>query len=741
MFTRDRYRQEVALATGVFVAITILFALVPSLYGKSPLPTQNSRLDHLFGQRETPQDRSARPKSEALPRPISYRLTDSNEPVAGHSSRRQANTEIKKQRQETPQAKSIPPRRDRSLIPDQRIPLPGSYRLTAPKVSESDWIGFSPNKSPRRAVEKRDSMIRQVSAIENEDRNSLYLQTGSRFRRTAGKDRMLSPVLDSGEASRTKWNSKTLVPGNAETSPADVQELPTQFQRNRVEVRATPSLPRVQIQEENGLITLVAKDALLPEVLSLLADQYGLNFVFSSDLQDRVTVSLRGVSLESALTSVLAVAGHAWTQSNGIIHITDLAQQDTLRVAPEFTGKEIRVFHLDYVSAESISQALQGMLSPIGSSYTIASDSKNNLKTTESIVVEDLPGSLRRIEQYVAQVDIAPRQVMIEVHVLEIDHSLTDTRGVNFEDIFNIASSNFRVGVLGSPPSGDGTVFAELSTGSFNAVIQALQSRVHAKTLASPKVLALNGQEARIQVGQQLGFRVVTTTQTSTLEEVRFLNVGVVLAVTPRISRDGRIMLQIKPEVSSGRINPDTGLPEEETSEVETNVMLSHGKGMIIGGLIQETNVDTESKIPGVGNHKLIGGLFRQKKLEKSRKEYVFVLMPRVIDPYQDDISVPLDQESLNARDRLDVARGATRMMNQCLDCNPQPLERVQRHEERFRSQQWQNSYDSNDAGYGRFDGRTARREPSSRPAANRVPLQDRRPPVVQPQSRSGFRR
>ncbi len=84
-----------------------------------------------------------------------------------------------------------------------------------------------------------------------------------------------------------------------------------------------------------------------------------------------------------------------------------------------------------------------------------------------------------------------------------------------------------------------------------------LETTTDSKTLASPRVQVINGQNARIQVGQQLGFTVATVTQTSTIQDVQFLETGVVLSVTPTISRDGRILMEVKPEVSDGEINPD----------------------------------------------------------------------------------------------------------------------------------------------------------------------------------------
>ena len=150
-------------------------------------------------------------------------------------------------------------------------------------------------------------------------------------------------------------------------------------------------------------------------------------------------------------------------------------------------------------------------------------------------------------------------------------------------------------------------------------MIELLQTTTDAKTLGSPKLLVLNEQEARLQVGEHLGFKVTTTTETSTIESVQFLDVGVVLRIMPRITRDGRVLLHVKPEVSKGAVNPETGLPERQTTELETDVMLNDGQGMIIGGLIKENDSVTQSKVPYLGNVKGVGWLFRRSEVTKER--------------------------------------------------------------------------------------------------------------------------
>lgn len=435
---------------------------------------------------------------------------------------------------------------------------------------------------------------------------------------------------------------------------------------------------QLEITGRADRISILARDAPLTDVLGLLSERYGLNFVHGS-IGDRVSISLRDIPLEDALGAVLGVAGYAWTTQRGIILVSSISDNPNQTVAPEMSGRIVRVFPLDYVSAEEINSVITGMLSPVGQSYVLTSDPQDNRKTTDQIVVEDLPGSVARIAAYLAQVDVPPRQVIIEARVLEVKLRENERHGVNFSYLKQVSGHRLTIGTTGSAlGSSEGAFFAQLDGADLTGLVNALQNQVNAKTLASPRIQVINGQQARLQVGQQLGFRVLTTTQTSTLEEVRFLDVGVVLTITPRIARDGRIMLSVKPEVSTGQINPDTGLPEEETSEVETNVMLADGKGMVIGGLIQEKTNNTRSQVPKLGNIPVVGKMFRNRDDEIGRSEIIFVLIPRVVSPYQDETGVDLNVAQMNCRDQMDVMRTETRLMDQCLNPVARPYDRQQ---------------------------------------------------------------
>jgi hypothetical protein len=271
-----------------------------------------------------------------------------------------------------------------------------------------------------------------------------------------------------------------------------------------------------------------------------------------------------------------------------------------------------------------------------------ASSHANNRLTQERVVVEDLPESLARITAYIAQVDRPPRQVLIEAHILQVTLDDTTRCGVNLSQLLTIANAK-GVAIPAKTLTLKTTGFADASAKQaflatldgtdLGGVIEALQTTTDAKTLGSPKLLVLNEQEARLQVGEHLGFKVSTTTDTSTIQNVQFLDVGVVLRLTPRITRDGCVLLHVRPEVSKGAVNPETGLPESQTAELETDVMLNDGQGMVIGGLIKENDTINQSKVPWLGNVRGIGWLFRHTEATKERVEIIVALVPR-IRPY-----------------------------------------------------------------------------------------------------------
>ncbi|MCA9247002.1 MAG: hypothetical protein KDA42_07805, partial [Planctomycetales bacterium] len=431
-----------------------------------------------------------------------------------------------------------------------------------------------------------------------------------------------------------------------------------------VPLRADVVAEDITIHDDAGLISLAARDASMKDVLALIARTKGLNLVYATNVDDRLTLTLDRVTMEDALDSILSVSGYTWNWNKNIIHVSKVDAGTPL--PPEIQGRQVRVFELDYASAIDVDQVIKGMLSPIGKSFVSQSSPTDNRRTKEIVVVEDLPAYLVRIEQYIVQVDQPPRQVLIQVHILEVDLEDECRHGVNFEQLAQIANTDLSIRTRGlANPIAPQAFFLQLSGGDLSGIVEALKSTTDAKTLASPRITAVNGQESRIQIGQQLGFRVTTATETTSLESVEFIDVGVVVRVTPHITRDGNVLMRIKPEVSTGQVNPDTGLPEEETTEVETDVFLADGQGVIIGGLIQEKDTNVQSKVPFLGDIKYAGALFQRRTVAKERSEVVVALIPHVFP------LTPCEQQRME----FDGMRASQPLLHGALCRHPRPYE------------------------------------------------------------------
>jgi type II secretory pathway component GspD/PulD (secretin) len=386
----------------------------------------------------------------------------------------------------------------------------------------------------------------------------------------------------------------------------------------------------IEFSEKDGLITLLVRDQPLSKVLQLLAEQEQLNIVASNDIDAMISITVHKVPIEEALTAILEVANYTWVKRNNIILVTSLAGAANL--PPDTQGRQIQVFELDFASADIIARAIENFLSPIGKASVSTITAGDSRLAREIVVVEDLPASLARIASYIHQIDQPPRQVLLEAHIFQVNLKDVNEHGVNFDALMRAAGTNFTIKSAGLASSNASPAFlATLEGGDLGTVIECLQATTDTKTLGSPKLLVLNGQEATFHAGESIGYQgSQTTTETSTFQNVQFLEVGVILSITPQITRDNRVLLHIEPEVSTGQINATTQVPDKSTTELQTDVMLNDGQGMIIGGLIKENDSMVQSKIPWLGNVRGLGWFLRREELTKERAEIIIAVLPRI---------------------------------------------------------------------------------------------------------------
>jgi type IV pilus assembly protein PilQ len=385
---------------------------------------------------------------------------------------------------------------------------------------------------------------------------------------------------------------------------------------------------RVQLQSSLDQVTLVTRDAPLSTVLSMIAQQQGLNIVTGEEVSQRVNVTLTNVHLNDALDAILAVHGYTWARQNNIVTISSMGTDR--KTAPSVQGRMVRVFTLNYILASDVDKVVKGLMSPLGQSFSNTTSIKEQRNAHEQIIIEDLPPYLDRIAEYIAQVDTMPRQVVVEANILQVTLKDNNRHGVNFSQLAQRNSANITIGTMGLASGTPPATIMRLEGSDLTGLIDLLKSTSDTKTLASPKVAVVNGQKARISVGGEIGYLLTTATATSTLQSVAFLNFGVVLEVTPIITEDGQVLMTVAPQVSTGRINPTSKLPDKESTEVSTTALLADGQAIVIGGLIKETSNNSQNKIPFFGDLWVVGKLFQSRDVLKERNEIIITLLPRI---------------------------------------------------------------------------------------------------------------
>jgi type IV pilus assembly protein PilQ len=295
------------------------------------------------------------------------------------------------------------------------------------------------------------------------------------------------------------------------------------------------------------------------------------------------------------------------------------------------------------------------------------------------IFVMDREDVVARIAETIEALDVRPLQVLVEATILEA--LLTDScaLGVDFNALggidFSDVNSSWNVNsvTVGDATGNqlDKTLIGAEDTGftsdnpaegfSFSILhdevalfIEAIENVTDTNVIANPKILALNYQSAEIIIGGRLGYYGASTISDGLSQQsVEFLDTGTQLRFRPFISTDGYVRLEIHPQRSDGVVDPTTGLPSENTSEVTTNIMVKDGDTVVIGGLIEEIDQKVESRVPFLGTLPFIGWLFRRSETETRRSEIIVMITPRIIDPADNDENAEEDIREFEQRKQL----------------------------------------------------------------------------------------
>jgi general secretion pathway protein D len=166
---------------------------------------------------------------------------------------------------------------------------------------------------------------------------------------------------------------------------------------------------------------------------------------------------------------------------------------------------------------------------------------------------------------------------------------------------------------------------------NYRVDIDALVTQGKAKILANPRVAALDGQTARILIGDRLPVETSVVVNGVQQFNVNYVDVGIKLEITPRFNEGGIITTYIRPEVSSN-LRTNSKNPSIRTREAETMLRVHHGETIVIGGLLQSLDKTDVSKLPLLGDLPIVGQLFRKTTTQKEESELVIFITPKIMD-------------------------------------------------------------------------------------------------------------
>ncbi len=413
-------------------------------------------------------------------------------------------------------------------------------------------------------------------------------------------------------------------------------------------------------------VTVEFRDATLRNVFETLTRMSQVNFVFDKDVRGdaRVTVFLRGVSLDEAVRTILQSQSLEMRRLN---EATYLVFPRSAQKARDYVQLEARAFWLSNIDAKLAAQMLRNVVK----SKDIHVDDKLNM-----LVIKDTPDAIRLAAMLLQSMDVADSEVVLEIEILEISRTRLQELGIRYPTqisygllpaattgALNNAAST-AVGVITRENWGE--QLAQIVSPSLVANLRATDGAVN--LLSNPRIRVRNREKAKIQVGEKVP--VFTTqfaatgfgTSNAIGASTTYIDVGLKLEVEPQIHHESEVSIKVALEVSN--ILEQVQGPAQTTAyrigarQAQTNLRLRDAQTQVLAGLISDNDRQFAQRVPGLGRMPVLGRLFSNEREEAERTEIILMITPRIVRSVS---ASPLASESMVAG--TESAAGAAPLM------------------------------------------------------------------------------
>lgn len=384
-------------------------------------------------------------------------------------------------------------------------------------------------------------------------------------------------------------------------------------------------------------------------VLQIIADFTGLNLVASDNVTGNVTLNLKEVPWDQALDLVLKSNGLASRRMGNVLMVApaeELAALERKELEANQQVKELAPMTTEYIQVRYAKAAdLAALLRGEGGIGLLSERGRVMVdERTNTMLIQDTRDTLEEIRGTLEYLDIPVRQVQIEARIVIARSSVSSEIGVNW----GISANNTGKLDLGGASSGTsdgGGLSVDLgddsnpgSTFSFGYLsgdilldleLSALESEGKSQTISQPKIITANQKKAVIKQGQEIPYEEATSSGATNIE---FKEAVLALEVTPQITPDNRIIMDLlinNDDVSDDSFN---GEPAIDTNEIETQVLVNDGETVVLGGILTSEQIRSVFKTPFLGDLPVIGNLFRYTEESNEKVELLVFITPKIIE-------------------------------------------------------------------------------------------------------------
>jgi type IV pilus assembly protein PilQ len=412
-------------------------------------------------------------------------------------------------------------------------------------------------------------------------------------------------------------------------------------------------------------------------LLQVIADFTNFNIVTSDSVTGAVTLRLKDVPWDQALDIVLQAKGLGMRKSGNVLWIApkdEIAAKEKLDLESRNAIQNLeqlrtQSFQLNYTKAAEIAVQITsgtGAARILSTRGSVIAEPRTN-----QLFVTDIPSRLDQVQQLISKLDIAVRQVLIEARIVEASDSFgrslgvrlggSDLRGVRGGDAGYSVGNNNRVALGGTynavsattgessgvldttnttfvqlPAAGVGgfspstfaiSLFSAAANRFLNLELSALEADGKGKLVSSPRIVTADQTKAMIEQGTEFPYQQATS---SGATAVTFRRATLKLEVTPQITPEGNIILDLDIAKDSRGETTAAGIAIN-TKHIKTQVLVENGGTVVIGGIFELTESETEAKVPLVGDLPVVGNLFKSRSRTSNKQEMLVFITPKMI--------------------------------------------------------------------------------------------------------------